>query len=177
MEILDELGALTAAPLHYVRGATTYEVSPLTATDIGALQVFAQMFDYYRLSGLGDVHISDELKKTTLDKCISQPVSFTSPYMLTVLSKSEGMVEAVYHSLKHKHASISREDLKQWAIYDIENITALVLIVSGVIGKEPPAPPVEGSSEDQKKRYHQNLQARANSIALVKSLKAKALIG
>lgn len=125
---MNPLADLTQAPIVYKAGADTYEVSPLTRGDYGAFARFVQMHPWYVAKDLPGIDPKkvDEI----FNQCLRTPTAMNSPEFAAVAGTMEGMTEAAYLSLRHKHPSITREMVDTLGTEHIANISNIAAMLS-----------------------------------------------
>lgn len=150
---MNPLADLTKAPLLYKIGDKTYEVSPLTQRDFGELVRYVQFLDWYIIKDLPNIPV--EVVKETFENCLKKRIMFNALDDSRLIETPEGSAETVYHSLKHKHPAITREEVSGWKPGDLFSIAVLALILT--------MPPTD-DTERQKKMLEFIAQLKASNL-------------
>ena len=109
------------APILYKVGDKTYEVSALSNEDLGVMTRLVQFYEYNTLLQLPNV--SQELKDKTFLECLRKVVSPSGEQYAAITTSPQGDAEYAYLSLRHKHPTITREEVNAFPPLDVVNIS------------------------------------------------------
>ncbi|MBS3904796.1 MAG: hypothetical protein KGZ39_05675 [Simkania sp.] len=144
---MNPLSDLTASPVLYKLGDKTWELSPLTKSDLGDLLRFAQFHSYYTLKKLGD--IPADLLRAELKECSAKRVSLEDQSFQDGIATLEGIVEVVFLSLRHRHKDVTREQVDAFSFVDLGKMNEVIILLSSIYN---------GDDDDVKKNQLQVLR-------------------
>ena len=137
---MNDLSALTKAPIPFTIGDREYRISPLDFKDLGELTERAQWYPLEQAKR-GQKHLPPELldahKETLLSlyqQCAKATLSLSSPSFFSYLAESsDGVAHTLYLSLRHQHPDISKDDVERLlTVGTVGGLVRTVLISSGL---------------------------------------------
>ena len=149
---MNPLADLSKSPILYKIGETTYEVSPLTQNDHGDFCRFVQYMGYYAMRDLPNM--PPDAANQILLSCARTSVAVGSKEYNAANNNPDGQAELAFLSLRRKHPTITREQVKQFPHEDLNNISGLLTILANP----------DAIQADQKK-----MEVVAQAIAILKS--------
>lgn len=125
------LDDLCKSPVAISIGGKTYEVSPLTQGDLGALIRCIQFEPYNTLKQIPN--IPQDVLDRTLAECIKDRIALSSPRFAEAAETEVGRTETTYLALRSRHPEITREEIRNWNPNDCNIINTISASLSMLI--------------------------------------------